>query len=223
MPEARIIDDPVWAWISLGAGLLSATMIGAHILAGNRQHMAVMNMVWPITGLYMGPFGLWAYWYMARRSGHDHEQQKPFWQRVFVSATHCGAGCTFGDVVSEGLLFYTTFVLFGSALYTAFAVDFAFAYLFGILFQYAAIVPMKKLSPWRGLLEAVKADTLSLVAFQVGMYFWMALTQTVLFQPRLQANDPRFWFMMQIAMMIGFATTYPMNAWLVRRGIKHGM
>jgi hypothetical protein len=29
--------------------------------------------------------------------------------------------------------------------------------------------------------------------------------------------------MMQIAMMIGFATTYPMNAWLVRRGIKHGM
>jgi hypothetical protein len=29
--------------------------------------------------------------------------------------------------------------------------------------------------------------------------------------------------MMQLAMTIGLLTTYPTNAWLVRRGVKHPM
>lgn len=221
MHDAATFDLTTLAWFSLALGVLSAVFIGAHIAAGNRQHMAVMNLAWPLTGLYMGPLGLWAYWRMARHPHHGAD--KPYWQKVFVSATHCGAGCALGDMVSETLLFYTSFVILGSLLYTAFTVDFVFAYLFGIVFQYVAIVPMRKLGPWRGLVEAVKADTLSLVAFQVGMYAWMALTQTVLFHPRLEVSDPRFWFMMQLAMVLGFITTYPMNWWLVRRGIKHGM
>ena len=32
-----------------------------------------------------------------------------------------------------------------------------------------------------------------------------------------------FWFMMQIAMMLGLATTFPMNWWLIRRGVKEAM
>jgi hypothetical protein len=36
-------------------------------------------------------------------------------------------------------------------------------------------------------------------------------------------NGPVFWFMMQIGLILGFATTYPVNRWLVRVGIKPGM
>lgn len=32
-----------------------------------------------------------------------------------------------------------------------------------------------------------------------------------------------FWFMMQIAMMIGFCTSYPANWYLVKKGVKHAM
>jgi hypothetical protein len=32
-----------------------------------------------------------------------------------------------------------------------------------------------------------------------------------------------FWFMMQIAMLFGFLTAYPMNWWLIRKGIKEAM
>ncbi|MDE8697923.1 DUF4396 domain-containing protein, partial [Bacteroides cellulosilyticus] len=32
-----------------------------------------------------------------------------------------------------------------------------------------------------------------------------------------------FWFMMQIAMLIGFACAYPMNALLIKLGLKKGM
>jgi hypothetical protein len=34
---------------------------------------------------------------------------------------------------------------------------------------------------------------------------------------------PVFWFMMQIAMIAGFVTSYPANWLLIRAGIKSGM
>lgn len=34
---------------------------------------------------------------------------------------------------------------------------------------------------------------------------------------------PEFWFVMQLAMLGGFATAYPMNAWLIRKGVKERM
>lgn len=34
---------------------------------------------------------------------------------------------------------------------------------------------------------------------------------------------PEFWVMMQIGMMAGFVTSYPVNWWLLRRGIKEVM
>nr|WP_245837303.1 DUF4396 domain-containing protein [Virgibacillus phasianinus] len=34
---------------------------------------------------------------------------------------------------------------------------------------------------------------------------------------------PIFWYMMQIAMMIGFLTSYPANWNLVKKGNKHAM
>ncbi|MFI6073943.1 DUF4396 domain-containing protein [Actinoplanes sp. NPDC051343] len=32
-----------------------------------------------------------------------------------------------------------------------------------------------------------------------------------------------YWFLMQIGMALGFLTAYPVNAWLIRRGIKEAM
>jgi hypothetical protein len=32
-----------------------------------------------------------------------------------------------------------------------------------------------------------------------------------------------FWFMMQIVMLAGFLTSYPVNWWLLRAGIKEEM
>jgi hypothetical protein len=32
-----------------------------------------------------------------------------------------------------------------------------------------------------------------------------------------------FWFMMQIAMLAGFAVSYPVNWWLIRAGLKEVM
>jgi hypothetical protein len=36
-------------------------------------------------------------------------------------------------------------------------------------------------------------------------------------------TSPSFWFVMSVALMAGFVVAYPINWWLVDRGLKHGM
>jgi hypothetical protein len=92
------------------------------------------------------------------------------------------------------------------------------------LMSAAVIAPMRQLSVGKGLRLAAKADFLALSAFEVGLFSWMAIFQLVLFtSPRLPVNSAAYWFMMQIGMLAGFATSYPMNRWLLRHGIKEVM
>jgi FtsH-binding integral membrane protein len=52
----------------------------------------------------------------------------------------------------------------------------------------------------------------------------MALTYFVLFpNPHLMPNQPLYWFMMQIGMVFGFFTSYPMNRLLIKWGTKEAM
>ncbi|HEX3727822.1 MAG TPA: DUF4396 domain-containing protein [Pirellulales bacterium] len=222
--------------MSLIVGVLSSIVILGDILAGHRQHMAVMNVVWPITGLYAGPLAVLGYFTVGRLSTHaamhaakEHGEEppakrKPFWQSVGLAATHCGAGCTLGDLLVEGLLMsFVSFSLFGHAIFGSWLIDYVAAFLIGIAFQYFTIKPMKNLSPRAGLIAALKADALSLTAWQVGMYGWMAIATFAVFGHELSRSNPVFWLMMQIAMLAGFATAYPVNWLLVKSGVKEKM
>ena len=62
---------------------------------------------------------------------------------------------------------------------------------------------------------------LSLSAFEVGLFGWMAPAQLVLFpNPHLKADHAAYWLLMQVGMVLDFFTAWPANVWLVRRGIK---
>lgn len=82
---------------------------------------------------------------------------------------------------------------------------------------------MKNLSARSALMAALKADTFSLIAWQVGMYGWMAICFYLIFGYQIPVTNPLFWFMMQIGMFWGFITAYPVNWWLLKRGIKETM
>ncbi len=206
---------PPWLHTLATASLLLAAFcavwIAADLANGHRQHMAVMNVVWPITALYAGPLALIAYFTVGRRSTRAVVEQakargekppgkvKPFWQKVALGASHCGAGCTLADIIGEWALFAFPLTLFGMKIFGAWAVDYVLALLIGILFQYYAIAPMRDLSLGEGLKAAIKADVLSLTAWQVGMYGWMAIATFGIFGHELHQTEPTFWFMMQIA------------------------
>lgn len=149
---------------------------------------------------------------------------RPHWQSVALSALHCGAGCTLADIIGEGITYYIPISIGGSLLMGTWVLDFVLALIIGIYFQFYAIREMEKISVSRGLARAFKADFFSLTSWQIGMYGWMAIVYFVLFKSiPLEKDSWNFWFMMQIAMLVGFACAYPMNALLIKLGIKKGM
>ncbi|MEO8925449.1 MAG: DUF4396 domain-containing protein [Caldimonas sp.] len=116
---------------------------------------------------------------------------------------------------------------FDEKTFAVWVLDFVFAFVLGIVFQYFAIVPMRGLSPGEGIIAALKADTLSLTAWQVGMYGFMAIAQLYVYRHFFghlaEVGTPEFWFAMQLAMVAGFVTAFPVNWWLIRTGIKEKM
>jgi len=226
---------PSWvelvAWAALGLGFASALMIAADIFVlGNRQHVAIMNIVFPLTALYMGPVGLWLYVTRGRQMSHKHMQlmvphARSSWSEAALSDTHCGAGCALGDIGGEWIVWAAAWAIGSTAeLGPEYALDLPLAWIFGILFQYFAIAPLRgqvgELAPLR---DAIKSDTLSVLSFEAGLFGWMALAHFILWQPPLAIDSSSWWFMMQIGMSTGFLTSWPVNRWLLRKGVKEPM
>ncbi|HVW98018.1 MAG TPA: DUF4396 domain-containing protein [Mucilaginibacter sp.] len=182
------------------------------------QHMKIMNIVWPVTALYSGPIGLWCYFSIGRS-----KEKKPFWESVLTGTLHCGGGCTLGDLLAANMLMLFPLVFFGSKLLTEWTAEYVAAFIIGIIFQYYAIKPMKDLSAGEAIGAALKADALSLTFWQIGMYGWMAISNFLIFHRVLEASEPAFWLMMQIGMILGFFTAFPVNWWLIKKGIKEAM
>jgi Domain of unknown function (DUF4396) len=135
-----------------------------------------------------------------------------------------------GHITGEWIVYATSLMIGGFALQAAssrcamFVLDFAFAWTYGIGFQYFSIVPVREdVGPLQGLWAAIKADTLSIVAFQVGLFGYMALYHLVFWKPPLSIASRAYWFMMQIGMIIGFFSAWPVNAWLIKAGFKEKM
>lgn len=228
---------PTWltilSWSGLAIGAVSAAVIG-WALSRRPAHMAVMNIVWPVCALFGGPLLLWFFFRYGRSHGGG-EDGPPFIVSVAKGTLHCGAGCTLGDILAEFLAVGVPAVLvplgypgvFEDKIFAVWVLDFIFAFVIGVAFQYFAIAPMRDLGVGRGLAAALKADTASLTSWQVGMYGLMAVAQFWLFKQVLGVAitplDPEFWFAMQIAMIAGFLTALPVNWWLIRSGIKERM
>lgn len=230
------------ALVSLGLAFASALVIIVDEV-GRPQKMWIMAFVWPLCALFGSVLWLALYFAFgrgmskhARNTGkHSEHPEPPFPILVAKATSHCGAGCTLGDIIAEWLAFAVPAVavafgwksLFGEKTFAVWIFDFILAFVLGIAFQYFTIQPMRHLSAIRGLVEALKADAASITAWQVGMYGFMALVQFAWFAPAFggeaRVDTPEFWFAMQIAMLCGFATSYPVNWMLLKLGVKEEM
>ena len=150
------------------------------------------------------------------------EPSKPRWVTVAIEVSHCGAGCTLGDVISEFSIFALGLSIAGVTLAAEYVGDYVLALAFGIIFQYFAIAPMRGLGLRDGLIAATKADFISLTAFEVGRFGWMAVMAFVLFPAphHLAPTSAAYWLLMQVGMIMGYFASWPANVWLLKRGIK---
>jgi hypothetical protein len=238
---------PTWLHVLALASLALALACALIIVideAVRPQQMWIMNLVWPLCALFGSLVWLIFYFHYGRSMRpahaepshkHAHRREQPFPILIAKATSHCGAGCTLGDIIAEWLAFAVPAVavafgwksLFGEKIFAVWIFDFILAFVLGIGFQYFTIQPMRHLSAARGLVEALKADAASITAWQIGMYGFMALAQFAWFAPAFggeaQVDTPEFWLAMQIAMLCGFATSYPVNWMLLELGVKEEM
>lgn len=228
---------PFWlhslAVVSLLVGAASALVLIVDVKR-YPQHIWIMNIVWPLTGLYTGLLGLWGYFLFGRHRG-GHHADKPFFASVGMGDTHCGAGCMLGDIISEWTAFLLPAVvalfgyqaIFRERLFAVWVMDFVFALIFGIGFQYFTISRARGPSVRDRIIAALKSDTLTVTTWQIGMYSFVAFAYFFFFGvvigKKPAVNTPEFWFMMQMAMLAGFVSAYPMTWWLIKVGIKERM
>lgn len=221
-------------WISLAC--LSALIIYIDIKLYRPQAMSIMAYAWPINALYFSIIALVFYFWFGRanqkiilngmsHSHHNMHHSMPTvitWKNIFKTSTHCGAGCTLADIIGEVIVLFIPVIIFGSFIYRSWLLDFVLALIIGIYFQY---LPGREMGFGKieALKKAIQADLLSVIAWQVGMYIWMGLVFFVFFTPEISRMTAVYWFMMQIAMICGFMTAYPMNWYLAKKGIKHVM
>jgi hypothetical protein len=242
------------AWAMLALGFASAIVILVdELVLGHRQHMFVMNLVHPITALYWGPVWVWAYLTRGRRmsmkvlerrareladEGVDPRalddqaaatDRRNLWHwHVANAVSHCGAGCTLGDILGEWVVFMYGISWFGMwsghRLPEELLLDFVAAWALGVLFQYFTIVPMRGEGRLRGVWSAIKVDTASIVSFQVGLFGWMAIFMLLIWpHGGIQVDTPDFWFQMQIGMILGYLTAWGVNRRLVTARVKEKM
>ncbi len=162
--------------------------------------MGVMNAVFPVTALYVGPLAVAFYWRWGRVGARG---KRPWWAMMATELALTIAGAT------------------PAAEYVG---DYVLALAFGIVFQYFAIAPMRGLGLKDGLKAAAKADFISLTFFEVGLFGWMAVMTFVLFPAphTLMPSSASCWLLMQTGMIVGYATSWPANVWRVSvRGYGH--
>lgn len=226
--------------VAIANVLLSIVLALWSVLDVNRRPpaMSIMKWVWPFTFLWGGLLALVMYLWFGRSPlvthppehdqmhHHGHGHQRKFWHSVSLGATHCGAGCTLADLLTESAmyLFGINFVVSGHAVFGNWIVDYIMALIIGVIFQYGAQAPMSNAPRSTVWWQSFKSDVLSLTSWQIGMYGWMAICIFVLFSHSVMRPDHwTFWWMMQIAMLCGFLTAFPTNWALIKVGIKEAM
>ncbi|KAK4551711.1 hypothetical protein LTR86_010947 [Recurvomyces mirabilis] len=142
--------------------------------------------------------------------GHSHHYgggtERPMFATVTVAVCHCGAGCVLSDIIGEWIVYGANATINGRTLWVEYLIDFAFAIVIGVVFQYFSIAPMASEYGPKIFYRAAKADFFSLLFFEIGLFGWMAIFQVAIFHWRLQMGTVTYWFMMQV-----FSSLHLMN------------
>jgi FtsP/CotA-like multicopper oxidase with cupredoxin domain len=212
------IDYVVYAWLAVA--LLSAAYVAADQFRHNPE-AAVMKWGFVLVTLYMGPIGLLLY-VMADKEpapGTHEAFVAPLWKQGVGSTVHCVAGDATGIILAAAV----TAVL-GLPMWADLIVEYLTGFLFGLLIFQSLFMRAIMGGTYR---ENVRRSFLPELLSMNMMMAGMAPVMTTLMMGRdmraMWPGEPLFWFVMSLAVTTGFLVAYPINVWLVTRGMKHGL
>jgi hypothetical protein len=211
------LDPLLVAWFVLTA--LSVAYVAWDAFARNPE-LKVMKWGWLLVTLYGGPIMAAAYVLSCQEPANElHEDfVRPLWKQAFGSAIHCMAGDATGVIVAAAIT--TTLHL---PMWQDVIAEYVFGFGFGLLIFPALFMrDMAGGSYWQALRASFIPEWLSMNAVMAGMIPAMVVLMSR-DMAAMHASSLRFWGVMSLATLVGFAVAYPVNLWLVGVRLKHGM
>lgn len=217
MNHTNSVDTFLWIWFALTG--VSVVYV-AYDLIVRTPEMKVMKWGWVLVTLYTGPVALVVYWFSCREPspGTHEEFIAPLWKQSIGSAIHCMAGDATGIIVAAAI----TSTL-GLPMGIDAVVEYVAGFAFGLfIFQALFMKDMLGGGYWNAVKSTWLPEWLSMNAVMAGMIPVMIILMT----RDMRAMEPtsaRFWGVMSIASLVGGVLAYPVNWWLVKKRLKHGM
>jgi len=205
----------VTAWFSLVA--LSLTFVAFDV----RRTPAhpVLKWAFVILAAFTGPFAALAYALGCRQPlKATHEDfVAARWRQALGSTMHCAAGDGLGIIAGA-------VIVAGSALPRWADVSLEYALGFGFGWAFFQAFAMREMAGTyaRSLRATFLPELVSMNVLMAAMLVTTRLLRGLVPEAGFPAA-PAFWFVMGISLLAGSLLAFPVNWWLVARGLKHGM
>lgn len=180
----------------------------------------VLKSSFVILALFAGPIAAFFYVLGCREPlrGTHEAYVAARWRQVLGSTMHCAAGDGLG-IIAGAVIAAAWRLSPWADLTLEYALGFGFGW---AVFQALAMRDMAGGDYLLALRKTFLPEFLSMNMLMAGM----VVTMRVL-MPRIDGSaDPLlagFWFVMSMALVVGFVVAYPINWWLVAKDLKHGM
>jgi uncharacterized protein DUF4396/multicopper oxidase len=214
----RPVDYFLVFWFVLAA---ASTAYVAWDQYRNNPEPTVMKWGFILVTLYMGPLGLLLY-VMADKEPRPGEHEtfiKALWKQGAGSTIHCVAGDATGIILAAAIT-----AKLGLPMWIDLIVEYATGFGFGLfIFQSLFMKSMMGGTYWENVRKSFMPEFISMNFMMAGM----APTMSFLMMGRdMRAMEPTellFWGAMSLGVIAGFTTAYPVNVWMVKSGLKHGL
>jgi hypothetical protein len=211
------IDATLVIWFVLTA--LSVLYVAWDAIKNNPE-LKVMKWGWILVTAYTGPIGAALYVLSCKEpnKGTHEKFTAPLWKQSLGSTIHCMAGDATGIVIAA-----TITSLLGLPMWLDTISEYFFGFAFALfIFQALFMKDMLGGSYWQALKSSFYPEWVSMGTVMAGMIPVMV----ILMSRDMLSMDPtslRYWGIMSLATLVGTATAFPVNVWLVSKGFKEGM
>lgn len=206
--------------MALWFGLTAVSTVFVAVDIRHTPEATVMKWGFVLLTAYTGPIGAFLYVLGCREPlpGLHERYAAVRWRQVLGSTMHCvagdGVGILAGAVVAS--LVHMPALL---EVVSEYVLGFGFGWL---IFQALFVRSEMGGSYGVALRKTFIPELLSMNLLMAGMVPVMRLGRKAV-SGSLEPTDPVFWFVMSMALLVGFVVAYPMNWWLVSNHLKHGM
>jgi len=187
----------------------------------NNPELTVMKWGWVLVTAFLGPVALMLYVLSCQEPlpGTHETFIRPLWKQGLGSTIHCVAGDATGIVAAAAVT-----GLLGLPMGIDLVIEYVAGFAFGLLiFQALFMKDMMGGSYIGAVRRTIVPEWLSMNFMMAGMFPTMVVLMMGRDMRAMEPTQLAFWGAMSAAVGVGLLVAFPVNVWMVQKGLKHGM